>query len=135
MSIRSKYRQGDLSIHRPTSKKDKKLKNMSKIKRVLKDSNTMIQSRIQQPTKSVGASVEVVSSASELEAQAVRLILLETQLAKDRVDTMGAIGWAQNIIPKINKQFAKQIVSSALAANIYNNKEKEREKEKNFHVL
>ncbi|KAI6649812.1 hypothetical protein LOD99_6601 [Oopsacas minuta] len=61
-------------------------------------------------------------------AEAIRLILLETKHAKERAVTMGAVGWSQKPIPRINKQFAKHIVSSTLAVNKYNiqNKMKKR---------
>ena len=35
------------------------------------------------------------------EAEAIRMILGETQRAKERVHTMGAIGWSRSSIPRI----------------------------------
>ena len=66
----------------------------------------------------------VVSVEEQETAEAIRLILLETKRAKERAVTMGAAGWSQKQIPRINKLFVKHTVSNALAANNYKMKKK-----------
>ena len=141
MSIRSKCRlceymtsvtnenkgTNKLPIKRTTLKRVKKTsKKRNKVKTAL-DTNIIKQTTIQRPahpSSEAAANSTGEQEERELEAEAIRLILLETQRAKERVDTMGATGWSQSRIPRINKQFVKQVVGSALAANNYINKEK-----------
>ena len=153
MSIRSKYGQREHmtstttvnkvpnkpSIHRTILKRDKKkLYKQSKVKEVLNSNARMKRESRQPANQPFDTSDGAVRTASEqeereLEAEAIRMILGETQRAKERVHTMGAIGWSRSSIPRINKQFARQIVTSTLATNTYNIKANEKkEKDKKY---
>lgn len=85
------------------------------------DNASESQVRTCKPSNS-GPTISQDSSAEEereLEAEAIRLILSETQIAKHRAETMGAMGWRRTCVPRVDKQFARHALYNAVRHNSY----------------
>lgn len=54
---------------------------------------------------------------TELEKEAIKLILMETERAKERADTLGAIGWSNRKITRVNKKFLRNTIQDTLSLN------------------
>lgn len=112
-----------------TKKRHKNSTQPTKVRECLQKSqpdNNPTQTEVSNQQAPPDKDTSVASVEQQETAEAIRLILLETKRAKERAVTMGAAGWSQKQIPRVNKLFVKHTVSNALGVNNYKMKMKKK---------